>query len=479
MKNVLLLAHAFPPVGAAGSQRAVKLVKYLPEHGWWPTVITAPADRYLTLDAGLLADIPAGVVVHRTRTLEPSQSQTLALRPSAAPSSTPTPSPVAGVKERARRIVYWLYAHGVIPDRSLGWAPFAIAAGLRLSRRTRFDAIFATGNPYSSFLAAAALGLALRAPYVLDYRDAWTLNPYRQSESAWRNAVERRQERFALGRAAAAIFATEPMRQDYARAFPALANHFTTMTNGYDPTDFAGVTPQALPGFTITHVGKFTPYRRPDGFLRGLARFLRNEPAARASLRALFIGEADAAVSRAVAALELEDVVQIKSYLPHAEVLPYLLGSSALLLVGGGAVSEQTSKVFEYLAAARPVLALVPEDGAAAEALRSSAAPVHFAPADDEHQIEHALSRLYADAAPDQPARAAPLEYSRPYLAGRLAEVLDRCLDAQRPAPIPSRTTPAAASSPTANGRRSRSATSTQLWSRGDRAGSRSREAAT
>lgn len=454
MRALLVLAHAFPPTGGAGVQRIAKFVKYLPAQGWWPTVVSAPLDLYTDRDADLAADVPAGVRVVRTPSLEPPASAVGALRPAGAgderacgvpfskgmrlhgrrgstsPPHSPSPHAERGI---LRRTAYAAYRALAIPDRHVGWVPFAVAAGLGLARRQRFDAILATGNPFSAFVAARLLAAALRRPLVLDYRDAWTLNPYRQDRHTARWRAEARLERWVLAGAAGVLCATEPMREDLAAAYPAWAARFVALQNGYDPADLAGIVPRPLRPFSVVYAGKFTPYRRPDAVLRGLAALRAVRPDLAADLRLVFVGEVDAAARALAEALGLSPCVEWLGYRPHREALDYVLGAQALLLVGGGHRSEQTTKVFEYLAAGKPVLALVPPDGAAAEVLRASPGGGYLAwpptPAHVAVQLVRLLEQWRAGRLPA--ASAAADECARPRLAARLAELLDGWAEAR------------------------------------------------
>ncbi|MBI4505185.1 MAG: glycosyltransferase [Chloroflexi bacterium] len=437
MRALLVLAHAFPPTGGAGVQRIAKFVKYLPAQGWWPTVVSAPLGLYADRDADLAADVPAGVQVVRTPSLELPAGAVDALRLAGAGDDGPGAEGrrLGGRAAGAvlRRAAYAAYRALAIPDRHVGWVPFAVAAGLGLARRQRFDAILATGNPFSAFVAARLLAAALRRPLVLDYRDAWTLNPYRQDRHTARWRAEARLERWVLGGAAGVLCATEPMCEDLAAAYPAWAARFVALQNGYDPADLAGIAPQPLRPFSVVYAGKFTPYRRPDTVLRATAALRAARPDQAADLRLVFVGDLDAAARALADALRLSPGVEWLGYRAHREALGYVLGAQALLLVGGGHRSEQTTKVFEYLAAGKPVLAVVPPDGAAADVLRASPGGGYLAwpptPAHVAVQLVRLLEQWRAGRLPA--ASAAADEYARPRLTARLAELLDRWVDAR------------------------------------------------
>lgn len=417
-----MLCHPFPPTGGAGVQRSTKFVKYLPGHGWRPTVLTVRKGIYAQQDASLLREIPRGTRVIRTSTFEPAEAALADLRPTGAR---------PGVKQRLSRLIY---DAAIVPDRTLLWLPHAFAAGLRAARQTRPEVIYATGNPYASFLLARLLAAAVTRPYVLDFRDAWTLNwyswryrPRLDAVRRWRAAVERAQERLVLRGAAAAIFMSEQVLADHAAAYPELADRFVQLSNGFDPADFESVAPRQLEGFTILYAGKFAEYRRPDDFLRGFALAARQEPAFGASARAVFVGDFGLE-HRAVA----EEVGVAKSvvalgYRPHEEAVALMKGASALALISGGDRTEQPGKVFEYLAADRPIVAIIPEDGASGDAIRASAGGGYFATPGEPSSIASALLRVWHARERVQHADpAARARFDRRALTGRLASLLER-----------------------------------------------------
>jgi glycosyltransferase involved in cell wall biosynthesis len=422
VRSVLMLCHPFPPTGGAGVQRSTKFAKYLPEHGWRPTVLTVRDGVYAQRDPSLLGDIPAAVRVVRTPTFEPPEAAVSTLRADAA-----------GTTVRAR-LVRGVYDALIAPDRQVLWLPDAFAAGLRVARVVRPEVVYATGNPYSSFLLARLLGAALGRPYVVDFRDAWTLNWYSWRHRRdrpltpvlrWRAALERAQERLVLGGAGAAIFVSAQVLADYARAYPDLAGRFHQISNGFDPDDFVGAAGRPADGFTFLYAGKFAEYRRPDGFLRGLALAGARDPAFAAEARAVFVGDWSAEHQAAAEAVGVGDRVVALGYRPHHEAVAYMKGASALALISGGDRTEQPGKVFEYLAADRPILAIIPEDGASGDAIRASVGGGYFADPEDPASIADAMLRLWrARDRGETGDPAARADFDRRVLTGRLAGVL-------------------------------------------------------
>ena len=165
MKKVLFLAYLFPPIANSGTQRPLKFAKYLAEYGWEPTVITAVAASTGIRPTRAWSRIcPANVRVVRVPMLNEEIGNTLALARRRRPL-------------RAARLgdaVRWRMQHRRrSPDLYAWWKPTVIREVTKLLATTRFDAIYATGFPWTSLLIGGELSKATGIPLVADFRDLW------------------------------------------------------------------------------------------------------------------------------------------------------------------------------------------------------------------------------------------------------------------------------------------------------------------
>jgi glycosyltransferase involved in cell wall biosynthesis len=165
-----------------------------------------------------------------------------------------------------------------------------------------------------------------------------------------------------------------------------------TIANGSDFDDFAGFQYRPSERFRITHTGSFFGKRDPRPFLTAFA-----ESGLDAVVR--FVGDFRPADAEWAAALELGDRLELIPYVARRRSLELQRDSEALLLLipeaGGRGRGVLSGKVFEYLAAERPILAVVPPDGAAADLIRGAGTGVVVAP-DDVPAIRAALQELHA-----------------------------------------------------------------------------------
>lgn len=408
MKKVLIIAQYFPPAGGGGVQRVTKFVKYLPQFGWEPTVLTVGEDFYRITDNSLMDDVTPGVKVVRTQYLKS--------------------------KFLARLGVEWL--------------PYLLSAAIRLCRRERFHAVFITGGPFIPFVCGYTLKKVFGLSYVLDFRDAWTLNSYfkkmRFGGQVYNNIVARPLERLTVKNANQVICVCEPMMRDYIQEFPFEDNgKFTVLPNGFD-TDDISVTTHSLekrasvrhPGeINLSHIGSFTPYRTPYVFLEALKSLVDKDKDLVGILRVNFIGgyhnvEIEKKI-RYYADSSLKGILQVKGRASHSECAGWLSDSTALLLVTGGDLSEQTGKVFEYIASGKPILALAPSQGAAAQVLKEAGGAI-IVPHDNPAAVACGLSELIrlikTGTDPEQDIEAVS-KYHRKELTKKLARILDHAAD--------------------------------------------------
>ena len=419
---MLVVAYYFPPMGLSGVQRVAKFVKYLPAHGWQPTVLTVEPRGYFAYDEPLLDEMAAaGVEIVRTASWDPT-------RIFGRQATVQLPS------ERARRRFAALSQLFFVPDNKVGWMLPALRAGRRLLADHAFDGILSSAPPYTAHLIAARLSRESGVPLLTDFRDDWVGNPRHRYPTglhrrlhAWLEHRVLRQSRRSL---AINAYICEALIRRNER--PSFRPNVTVLPQGYDAADFAEAT--AAPGdgqrLRLVHSGIFYDAQTPDFLLRALARLVHRRPALRSRMEAVFVGLVPDASKALVRSLGVEEMVHDLGYRPHREAVAQLQGADVLWMTIGrqpGVEQISTSKMFEYMGARKPILALVPP-GAAQEALQGYGAAWVVAP-DDVVAIAEALERLYeqwqAGTLP-HPDEAVVQRYDRQVLAGELAVLLDQ-----------------------------------------------------
>lgn len=369
----------FPPAGGGGVQRPLKLAQYLPTLGIETHVLAPDDPKWVHRDPELR--IPTQAWVHRARYVGPR-----------ARKPTEELARADGL-ERALVQAQVTARRLLLPDASVTWNLTAIPAAIRIVRREGIDAVITTSPPGSVHFVGAAAQKATGARWLADLRDAIVANPHRRSDTTATRARQATAEQVArlVARRADAVSCVSDAIADEVRALEP-RGIVRTISNGCDFDDFAGLEYTPGPRFRITHAGSFFGRRDPKPFLQAF-RDSGLDAVAR------FVGDFRSSDREWAEALGLGDRLELIDYLPRVEALRFQRDSEALLLLvpdaGGRGKGVLSGKVFEYLAAGRPILAVVPPDGAAAELIRETGAGVVVAP-DDVNGIRAALAELHA-----------------------------------------------------------------------------------
>jgi glycosyltransferase involved in cell wall biosynthesis len=375
--KALIVSLYFPPAGGGGVQRPLKLATHLPELGIETHVLAPDDPRWIHSDEGLT--LPPNATVHRARYLGPS-GRKLA-------------EDLQGATGLTRALVHGraLGRRLLVPDENVTWNLTANRAAIRLVKQEGIDVVVTTSPPSSVHLVGAIAKRATGVRWVADLRDSLGAHPHRRAESRLVRAKEWTSQRVArlVARRADGIVAVSEAIADEARALEP-RGPVTTIANGSDFDDFDGLEYRRGERFRITHTGSFFGKRDPRPFLTALAD-------SGLEVEARFLGDFRSADRVWAEELELGDRLRLLPYAPRRESLELQRDSDALLLLipdaGGRGKGVLSGKVFEYLAAERPILAVIPPDGAAAELIRETGAGLVVAP-DDVAGIRAALEQL-------------------------------------------------------------------------------------
>jgi glycosyltransferase involved in cell wall biosynthesis len=379
--KLLLVTMYFPPAGGGGVQRPLKFATHLPALGIETHVLAPDDPKWLHSDPGLAP--PTQAWVHRARYLGP-RARRLA-------------DELHGRRglDRISREARSLSRRVLVPDENVAWNLTAIPAAVRIVRNEGIDVVLTTSPPNSVHLIGAAVKRTTGARWVADLRDSIAAHPHRNVERAAVRAKEKVSESVArlVARQADVIVAASEAIADEALGLNP-SGVVTTILNGADFDDFAGLDYRRTDRFRITHTGSFFGKRDPRPFLQALA-----DSGGLEDVVARFVGDFRVADREWAEALGLGDRLELHPYVSRRDALALQRDSDALLLLipdaGGRGRGVLSGKVFEYLAAERPILAAVPPEGAAAELIRETGAGVVAAP-DDVPGLTRALSELHA-----------------------------------------------------------------------------------
>ncbi|MFH1017356.1 MAG: glycosyltransferase [Pseudomonadota bacterium] len=433
MKKILIITYVFPPVGGAGVQRTLKWTKYLPEFGWKPYVLTASNPSVPVFDDSLAAEIPKDLPITRTRTFELPYRMRRSVWNQAERAACENRG--SSLKARVLGLLKGTAQRVFMPDPQIGWWPTAYLKAVRLIRAEGIDAIVISAPPFSTLLLGRKIAQKTRVPWIADFRDEWA-DFYTQAFDFHRRPGMKERiaamEKSVVESASAVIAVTEAVLRSYRGKYPRLSesNSFW-VPNGFDAEEFEGEDPPSLEPdrFTITYSGTVFEVTTARFFLAALKNVLERQPDLRTRLRVRFLGRIVPPERPPFEDRTFEGVLECLDYVPHTEAVRFIQSSNAnLLLLSPVPTAERIlpGKIFEYLAAQKPILALVPK-GESSRLIEKTSSGVSVSPTDTP-AIERAIEELIARGVNARPAPRHPdiEKFSRRETTRQLAQILDQ-----------------------------------------------------
>ena len=352
MNHALLIAFQFPPFsGSSGIQRTLMFCKYLREFGWDPIVLSAHPRAYPLTADDLLDNIPAGLIVERAPALDAGRHLAIAGR---------------------------YFRISALPDRWSSWWFGGVLAGRRLIHRYRPKVIWSTFPIATAHMIGRSLARSSGLPLVADFRDAMVVEHYQEPPMIeW----SFRKVEAATVRSATAVVCTTPSSLAlYSQRYGGDVNaRFECIKNGYDEGMFEAAGkivgshgPRKGP-IKLLHSGLINRIERnPQPFLKALGELYTEQTISPHSLRVVFRAPSDRDnFQQLVDQAGARDIVEVAHAIPYREALAELMESDGLLLFQGAICNHLIpAKVYEYLRAGRPILALTHTDGDTAKILR-------------------------------------------------------------------------------------------------------------
>ncbi|MBS1682684.1 MAG: glycosyl transferase family 1 [Bacteroidetes bacterium] len=396
LKKVLIITYYWPPAGGIAVQRWVKFAKYLREYDWEPVIYTVSNGNYRLLDHSKSNETPAGTQIIKRPIWEPHHLYHFFSRTkhsSGGRDYIKSKETISFIQ----RVSIWFRGNFFIPDARAMWIKPSIKFLSKYLTENSVDAIVSTGPPHSMHRIAYGLKKKLNLPWLADFRDPWTTMDYYKDLmlTSWANRRHHKLELEVLQTADAVVVVGNSMKKEFEAKRKSPVN---LITNGYDESDFANhktIKPDAE--FSIVHIGSLYQRRNPVALWRAMAELKKENHRCMDFLKVKLIGKVDPDILDHVRSVGLESYIEWIDHLPHQEAVAAMMSARVLLLPidnFDGAQWVLTGKLFEYLAAARPILCIGPVDGDAAQVIKSANAGATFN-FNDARGIKNYLIELY------------------------------------------------------------------------------------
>ena len=397
MKKVLIITYYWPPTGGAGVQRWLKFSKYFRQFGWEPVIYTPSNPDFPINDETLLKDIPNDLTVLKTQITEPYDIYRKIMRKKKT--ETVNQGFLSEGKENTlmQSAMIWVRGNFFIPDARKFWIKPSISYLSDYIIKNKIDAIISTGPPHSMHLIAMGLKRKFNLPWIADFRDPWTqIDFYSQLKlSSFADNKHKKLEHQVLTQADKVVTISPSCGKDLEK----LGNRkVDVITNGFDTDDFKFDSElKLLDGFLFHHIGALNKDRNPYTLWKVLGDLCKEMSDFKKDLIIKFTGKTDAIAFESLKQNDILDNAQKTDYLTHSEVVKLMVQSPVLLLALNNTPNNAgvlSGKLFEYLAAKRPIFGIGLPDADAAAILKSTKAGtmVHF---NDYEGTKKAVVELY------------------------------------------------------------------------------------
>ncbi len=413
--KVLIIAYYFPPMGLSGVQRTLKFVKYLPQFGWSPTVLTVTPTGYYAQDYSLLDEIRSNEIsIKRVGSLDPNRlfrKKGVVKMPS----------------ERWRKILTFISDAVFIPDNKIGWKRKALRAARKLFQEKNFDVIYATAPPFTDFLIGSRLSAEFHKPLVIDYRDPWHDYPYKYYPTPLHRWQNYRLEKKVIHSAARVLTTNRRTKELILKRFKFLNYHdVTILPHGFDPQDFKLPVPvrQRSDKMKIAHAGVFYGDRTPVYLFRALKKVFTDQPSLKDNIEVCFIGTLQDEYRQMIQTMGLGENFTLTGYLDHGQCVSTLVSSDILWLMVNND-RQSPGKLYEYFGTRKPILACVP-DGFIRQTIEEAEAGVIVEPTEVDGLAAaiRTLYEKYKSRTLPSPKEEIILKYDRIELTRELSRIL-------------------------------------------------------
>ena len=420
MNKVLIITYYWPPSGGAGVQRWLKFSKYFPEFGWEPIILTIDPlySAYPVTDDSLTNEIPATLKVYKT----PARDYFSIYK------NDKTKIPAAGFANSVNntfkgKIMRFIRGNFFIPDPRRGWNKYAFRKACEIIEAEGIKHIITTSPPHSTQL----IGLRLKKKFpgikwVADLRDPWTdIYYYRLFyPTLISKMIDRRYENKVLTVSDRIITVGKSLKALFSSKIPEAGRKTEIISNGYDEEDFASLAPSNPGIFTVTYTGTLSDVYPVDGFLEALQ--VINEKMSDFRLR--FIGTVSSNMKDLILSKILSSKVEFIPYVDHNAAIKYMADSTILLLIIPDHQSNNsiiTGKLFEYIAAGKPIICLGPVNGDAAEIIKETGLGMTFSYMDSKGISDYLSSMISGESVIEKLSTKA---YSRIELTKKVISIL-------------------------------------------------------
>ncbi|MGO3182040.1 MAG: glycosyltransferase family 4 protein [Aequorivita sp.] len=360
MKRALIITYYWPPAGGPGVQRWLKFVKYFREFGVEPIVYAPENPNYPLVDDNFSSEIPLDIEIIKQSISEPYRFAKLFSKKKTKQFS----SGIISKKDVSAVEKLMLYVRGnfFIPDARVGWVKPSVKFLSKYITENPVDVIITTGPPHSLHLIGMELQKELNIKWIADFRDPWTTIHYHKSLRLNKESeMKHKALEASVLKSADIVTVTSPTTK---KEFEMITERpIEVITNGFDVSK--NISFEMDTKFSISHIGSLLSERNPQILWKVLADICKENTSFKNDLLLKFAGAVSEEVKQSIEDFGLNENCDFLGYVSHSEALKLQNESQVLLLVEIDSAETRAiipGKLFEYLAAKRPIIALGPKE---------------------------------------------------------------------------------------------------------------------
>ncbi|WP_187151749.1 glycosyltransferase [Methanosarcina siciliae] len=353
MKKVLIVSYCYPPNPSICSSRSKGLAKYLPEFGWEPIVLTVNLPDDNSLKARLI------------KTPFPIHNSISLFKKGTNGNQKNTENILGNKIAKKNKKIFYEKMYNVLtevlayPDVQKSWNDYATEAGKTFLNKEKVDAIISTSSPLTCHLVAYNLNSSYSIPWVADLRDLWTQN-HNYSYSFLRKYFEKKLELKTLSKAQALTTVSEPLAEKLKKFHK--KEKVYSIPNGFDPEDVS-TTETYDNKFSMTYTGAiYFGKQDPVPLFRAISELISQKKLQIEDLSIEFYGHNHGWLEEYIEKYELHNIVNLNGYVSREKAIEVQRKSQILLLLNWNDSKESegiyTGKIFDYLAAGRPIISI-------------------------------------------------------------------------------------------------------------------------
>ena len=393
MKRTLIITYYWPPAGGPGVQRWLKFVTYFKEFGIEPVVYIPENPHYPLIDEAIVSEVPLGIEILRYPVKEPYKfAGVFSKKKTKQISSGIISSKQLSLLERT---MLWVRGNFFIPDARIGWVAPSIQFLEDYIDKNPIDVVITSGPPHSLHLIGLGLKEKLNINWISDFRDPWTTIHYHQSLrlSKASQVKHKKLEANVLKSSDRVVVTSNTTKKE----FSAITDRpIHVITNGFERKE--GIQRNLDSKFTFSHIGSLLSERNPSILWQVLSELCQENDGFASNFQLKLFGAVSQDIIDTINSFRIGDKVMFGGYISHSEAIQEQYNSQVLLLIEMD--KKETAaiipgKLFEYLAAERPILALGPKDSDVESILKETKAGNYFC-YDDAKDLKKSIEGLYS-----------------------------------------------------------------------------------